>query len=413
MTKLKDVTIKALSEAGRYSDGNNLYLQITKTGSKSWLFMYKWQGKQREMGLGPYPAISLAKAREAANHNKALLLSPTHPQDPMTARDIEKALAKSKPTFGVFALGLISDLESEWRNEKHRSQWKNTLSTYAKPIWQKTIDEIDTTEVLKCLKPIWQTKPETASRVRGRIEKVLNAAKAKGLRSGENPASWRGHLDHLLPSRQKLSRGHHPALPYNEVREFIGLLRSREALSALALEALILCGSRSGELLGVDWQEIDLEHAVWTVPAVRMKTKKDHRVPLTKRVLEILESVKPLSDTTNGPKGYVFKGRDIGKPLSSGAFDRLYKRMEKAGLKSDHFTTHGFRSAFRDWAYEVSSFPREVAEAALSHALGDATERAYRRGDALEKRRLMMEAWANYVEPQSGGANVVQLAKIS
>lgn len=404
MGTLTTKKIESLNEVGRHSDGDNLYFQITKRGSKSWLFMYRWEGKQREMGLGPYPTIGLANAREQAANARKILKNKSNPQDPMKVRKEEREANIEKPTFGLFALDLIATLESEWRNEKHRSQWRNTLTEYAKPIWDKPIDAIETEDVLKCLKPIWQAKPETASRVRGRIERVLDAAKAKGLRIGENPARWRGHLDHLLPKRQKLTRGHHAALAYDDVKGFIASLRGREAIAALGLEFLILCGSRSGEVMGMTWDEIDLTTAVWTVPANRMKAGKEHRVPLTKRALEILEAVKPMSETSEGLKGYVFKGQRNSKPLSNMAFTMLCRRMNETS-----FTIHGFRSAFRDWAYEVSTFPREIAEAALAHSLGDATERAYRRGDAIEKRRLMMESWAQYIEPQNGGANVVQL----
>ena len=397
--KLTDKAVKALSEPGRHSDGGNLYLQITKTGAKSWLFVYRWGSKQKEMGLGPLLSVSLADAREEADKARKALAKGV---DPMAARKAVRDAAQDKPDFGPFAEQVVSDLESQWRNEKHRAQWKYTLKEYGKAIWDMPVDQIDTEAVLSVLKPIWQTIPETASRVRGRIEKVLDAAAAKGLRQGVNPARWRGHLDHLLPKRQKLTRGHHAAMPYDQVSDFVADLRTREAVSACALEFLILCASRSGEVLGMTWDEADLENRVWAIPADRMKAGREHRVPLTDRALAILKKVKPLQ---GADKSYVFPGRG-GRALSVMSLTMQMRRMAQGNV-----TPHGFRSAFRDWAGEVSTFPREIAEAALAHTVGDATERAYRRGDALEKRRLMMDSWAQYIEPKSADRNVVELRK--
>jgi integrase len=265
---------------------------------------------------------------------------------------------------------------------------------------EKPLDEIRTDDVLAALKPIWQTKSETASRLRGRIERVLDAAKARGLRSGENPARWRGHLDHLLPKRQKLTRGHHPALPYLDVPAFVADLRNRETVAALALEFTILNASRTGEVLGAKWDEIDREAAIWTIPRERMKAGREHRVPLTDRGLEILDAVEKVRTGD-----YVFPGQRRGKPLSGMAMEMLLRRM-----KIEKATVHGFRSSFRDWAGECTPFPREIAEAALAHTVGDETERAYRRGDALEKRRKLMAAWAAFCEPKEK-SNVVPLAR--
>jgi integrase len=275
-----------------------------------------------------------------------------------------------------------------------------TLETYATPVWSMPIDEVDTAAVLSVLQPIWQAKPETASRLRGRIEAVLDFAKAHGQREGENPARWRGHLDKLLPKRQKLTRGHHAAMPYRDVPAFLVSLRQREAIAAMALEFLILTAARSGEVLGARWPEIDFEAKVWTVPAARMKGGREHRVPLSGRALAILERLAEVR--TND---WVFPGQRAGAGHSGMALEMILRRMKVEGA-----TVHGFRSAFRDWCGEETSFPREVAEAALAHVAGDATERAYRRGDALEKRRKLMGAWAQYL--QSGaGSNVVRLMR--
>ena len=291
-------------------------------------------------------------------------------------------------------------IETGFRNAKHRSQWRNTLATYTTPIWNKRLAEIETDDVLACLKPIWQAKAETASRVRGRIERVLDAAAARGLRSRDNPARWRGHLANLLPKRQKLARGHHAAMPFVDVPVFVERLREVEGVSARALEFTILTAARSGEVLGARWSKIDLDAKVWTVSAGRMKAAREHRVPLSERAVEILSALAAVKIGD-----YVFPGAKRGSPLSVMALTMVMRRM---GMEA--FTVHGFRSAFRDWAGERTNFPREVAEAALAHVVGDETERAYRRGDALEKRRALMEAWAIFCEPNTSNI-VVPLAR--
>ena len=277
----------------------------------------------------------------------------------------------------------MDGLESQWRNDKHRAQWRMTLKAYAADLRPLTLDAITTERVLGVLQPIWAEKPETASRLRGRLERVLDAAKARGLRTGENPARWRGHLDHLLPKRQKLTRGHHRALPYSDLPAFMAELRDRTAPAARTLEFLILTAARTSEALGARWGEVDLAAKVWTVPAERMKAGRQHRVPLSARAVELLSEARPAD-------AFVFPGIVEGSPLSSGAMERVLDRMGVA------VTVHGFRSTFRDWCGEASTFPRELAEAALAHTVGDETERAYRRGDALEKRRKLMDAWARY-----------------
>ena len=412
---LSDASLRGTMKPGLHSDGNGLYLNVSAKGAKSWVYRYRWEGKLRDMGLGSYPVVTLAKAREAATAQRALFHAGTDPIGQRRRLQAAKVAAKDpNRTFGPFAESLITDLESQWRNAKHRAQWRFTLTEYAKSIWTTPLDEIDTEAVLAVLKPIWQTKPETASRVRGRIEKVLDAATAKGLRSGLNPARWRGHLSHLLSKRQKLTRGHHAAMPYDEVSKFIAALRKRDAVSAYALEFLILTAARSGEVLGMTWEELDVKNKLWIVPANRMKAGREHRVPLTDRALAILDAVRPLSVTGddsqgNEPMGHVFRGAR-GGGLSVMALTMQMRRMGHGDV-----TPHGFRSAFRGWAGEVSSFPTWIAETALAHNVGDATERAYSRGDALEKRRVMMESWASYIASKGdrGGAQHEQRWRLS
>ena len=276
LNKLSAQTVKTARKPGRYADGGNLYLLVDPAGAKRWLFIFRWQGKQREMGLGSLRDVTLAQARERAAAARALLREG---KSPIEAKSISAAPAT--PTFGAFADNLLSTLETGWRNPKHRAQWRMTLTTYAAPLRAKPVDAITTEDLLGVLKPVWTTKPETASRLRGRIEKVLDAAKANGLRSGENPARWRGHLDHLLPKAKKLVRGHHAALPFDDVPAFLTELRARPAVAARALEFTILTAARSGEALGARWDEIDFERAVWTIPKERMKGHREHRVPLS------------------------------------------------------------------------------------------------------------------------------------
>ncbi len=399
LNRLKSKQVESLGP-GRHADGGGLYLDRDEHGRSRWVFMWKRNGKRREMGLGGASgadAVSLAKARDAAEAARKVAKAGG---DPIEARDAALAEPIPVPTFGEVADEFVSSLSPQWRNEKHRAQWAMTLKEYAKPLRSKPVDQIDTPAVLEVLQTVWLEKPETASRLRGRIERVLDAAKAKGFRSGENPARWRGHLDHLLPKRQKLTRGHHAAMPYVEVSGLIAALRAREAVAAYALEFLILTAARSGEVLGATWGEIDLDASIWTVPAVRMKSGREHRVPLSKQAVKLLEAVKPLASDPAKNAIFaelpVFPGQRRGAALSGMSLAMLLRRMKV------NTTVHGFRSSFRDWAGEASTFPRELAEAALAHTVGDATERAYRRGDALEKRRKLMEAWAGYCEPKAG-----------
>lgn len=374
-------TIVGCKEPGIYADGAGLYLRVTGTGAKQWTFLYQWNGKRRELGLGGINSVSLARAREKAAEARALVADGIDPY-------VQKRTRRSVPTFGYAADQFIEMRSEAVRSDKSLARYKRILGEkgYAAALREKPVNQIDTEDVLGVLKPLWGSKPETASLARGYIENVLNACKAKGYRSGENPAAWRGHLDHLLPARQKLSRGHHAAMPFTDVPAFVGELRQRYALAALGLELLILTAARSGEVLLAKWGEFDVEARVWTVPAQRMKAGREHRVPLTKRAITILEELGP-----GEPTDWLMPGQRPGRPLSNMAFEMLMRRMGQ-----NTYTVHGMRSAFRDWAGEKTNFPREIAEAALAHTVGDAAELAYRRGDALEKRRKLMHSWELY-----------------
>ena len=381
----------ATAKPGKYSDGGNLYLIVSPSGSRKWVLRFTWLGRGKEMGLGAAATVSLADARENAASARRKIAQGLNPID-------ERKRTSGVPTFGEMADQVRETLSAGFRNEKHKAQWKSTLATYAAPLSNKPVDTVTTDDVLAILKPIWTTKPETASRVRGRIEKVLDAAKAKGFREGENPARWRGHLDHLLPRPSKLARGHHAAMPYDHVAAFVAGLREQEAIAGLALELCILTAARSGEILGMRWDEIDLDKKIWTVPAHRMKAGREHRVPLSQRATAILVR---LTEQRSGD--FVFAGQRRGEPLSNKALDTMLRRM-----KIENATVHGFRSSFRDWAGNETGYPRELIETALAHVIGNQAEQAYRRSDALEKRRNLMEAWANYCEPKQT-INVVRM----
>jgi integrase len=385
--------VETAAKPGMYADGGGLYLAVGSKTAKSWILRYPFGGKRREMGLGSLDKLALADARIKAEENRGKLARGIDPMD--------KADAPVIPAFGEFSDDYVKTMRPQWRNPKHAAQWAMTLREYAKPIRAKSIDSIGVHDVLAVLKPLWARTPETAERLRGRIENVLDAARAKGFRSGENPARWRGHLDQLLPKRQRLSRGHHAAMPYGDVPAFMAELRSRGALAARALELTILTACRSGEVLHARWREFDLTAGVWTVPAERMKAGKEHRVPLSERALGILGALRPLArDET----AFVFSGRVAGKALSNMGMGMLMRRMGRDGV-----TVHGFRSAFRDWAAECTPFPHEVCEMALAHTIGNKAEAAYRRGDLFDKRRALMDAWALHCEPKAD--NVLMLER--
>lgn len=388
--KLSARTVETVTDPGRYSDGSGLYLVVREGGSRQWFFFYRHGGKRHELGLGRAGkgGASLAEARKLADVQRALVRQGKNPKD---ERKVEKVLAV--PTFGAFSDEYIASHAPKFRNDKHLAQWRMTLGdAYCAVIRSTPIDKIETSDILAVLQPVWNKVPETAARLRGRLENILAAAKARGFRSGENPAAWRGHLKTLLPARQKLTRGHHAALPYDEAPAFIAVLRSRQSLAAVALEFCILTATRSGEVLGARWQEIDLDKKVWTIPAIRMKAGHPHRVPLSPRAVGLLAA---LPRQEGNP--YVFPGNGLAKPLSGMAMTMQLRRMGRRDI-----TVHGFRSSFRDWASEQTSFPHETCEHALAHRVSDKAEAAYRRGDQFEKRRLLMEAWAEYLSVQDG-----------
>jgi integrase len=355
---------------------------------------------QREAGLGSVNAVPLAKAREIAVSFRTAIAEG---RDPIEARQAARADRHGRKTFGDIAKDFLEANGPSWRNAKHAAQWKMTLEVYGKPLWPIPVDKIDTAAILGVLQPIWQAKPETASRLRGRIEAVLDAARVAGHigRNEANPARWKGHLEKLLPKAKKISRGHHAAMLYADVPAFLTRLREREAMAAVALEFLILTAARTGEVLGARWDEIDLAAKLWAVPAVRMKAGREHRVPLSSRALAVLGT---LAEAKTSEGLFIFPGQKQGKPLSNMALEMQLRRL---GVD---VTTHGFRSSFRDWCGDQTSFPRELAEAALAHVVGDRTEAAYRRGDALEKRRKLMDAWAQYLGPDAA-PKVVSIAR--
>jgi integrase len=378
INRLNARAVSTITKRGRHADGGGLYLSISPNGGRRWVFLYRWHGKSTEIGFGSARDVKLARARELAALARAKLAESINPKD--------ATRPSAGATFGECADRVIEAMRPSWRNAKHAAQWEMTLRNYAAPLRLLPADKITTDDVLSVLKPLWNDKSETASRVRARIERVLDAAKAQGLRSGENPARWRGHLDQLLPKRQRLTRGHHTAMSYADVPGFMADLQSRHATAALALEFAVLTAARSGEVLGARWDELDLASSVWTVPAHRMKAGYEHRVPLSRRALKI---VKTLHETRDGD--FVFLGQKPGKSLSVMALEMVLRRM-----KVDAVTVHGFRSSFRDWAAECTNFTNEVCEAALAHVIKNKAEAAYRRGDLFDKRRKLMEAWAVY-----------------
>jgi integrase len=395
------------AKPGRHADGGGLHLLVKESGARSWVYRFMLSGKSRDIGLGAAgpDGISLADARDARD---ALRLKVKVGIDPLEERqrDAAEALAAAQAaqvagiTFKAVAETYIGANEGSWRNDKHRQQWKNTLATYVYPvIGELPVAEVGTAHVLQILEPIWKAKAETASRVRGRMETILDAAKARGYRDGENPARWRGHIAQILPVRSRLTRGHHKAMPYDAIPAFVGALHQREAVAALALEFTILTAARTGEVIGAKWDEVDLDKALWTIPASRMKAGKEHRVPLSPRAVEILKSTQGLR------KEWLFPATKGGS-MSGMAMSMLLRRM-----KVD-VTVHGFRSGFRDWSAECTGYAHEVAEMALAHTIENKVERAYRRGDLFDKRRRLMDDWATYCATiPAAGVNVTPIRK--
>jgi len=388
-------SVEAIKEVGYHTCAKGLYLQVSKQGTKSWLFRYTSPitKKRREMGLGSLDFVSLAEARQLAVDNKRLVIDGKDPIEERKQSQLQKQLEQARNlTFREVAEACITSKSHEWKSAKHAQQWTNSLEAYVFPtLGHLPISEVSTELVLKALDPIWVTKAETASRVRQRIETIWDYGKARNYVSGENPARLKGHLDKILSKTAKVKRVRHfPALPYNEIGSFVKELRTRSGYSALGLEFLILTAARTGEIIGAKWSEIDLEKAVWTIPSERMKAGVEHRVPLSSRAVEILESIT----SNRNPGEYIFSGWKRNTGLSNNAFLALLKKMERSDI-----TTHGFRSCFRDWAAEEAyQFSNETIELALAHSITNKVEAAYRRGDQLERRRELMSEWGNFIE---------------
>jgi integrase len=382
MAKLSARRVATITEPGLYGDGHGLWLQVGPTGGKSWAFRYQLRRRARQMGLGPVDLVPLAEARQKAHEARRLLFEGI---DPLERRKEQSKPAPAATTFRSCAERYMAAHEAGWRNDKHRMQWSSTLRDYAYPlIGDLPVATIDTAAVMQVLEPIWSAKPETAGRVRGRIESVLSWATVAGYRQGDNPARWRGHLDQLLPAKLKVRRvRHHAAMPYRELPAFMAELRGQPGAAARALELTILCATRTGETLGATWYEIGGD--LWTIPGERMKGGRQHRVPLSPAAVTLLEALPRDGE-------HLFPGQRRGKPLSNMAMAMLLRRMGHGEI-----TVHGMRSAFRDWAAEVAHAPREVAEAALAHAISNEVEAAYQRGDLLERRRELMGQWAAYL----------------
>ena len=400
---LTAIAISKLTKPGRYAVGDGVYLQITSKRGRSWVFRFEreYGGKRRgrHIGLGPCSLVSLAEAREKGRENRKLLLNGIDPLDHKKAlrRQALEAAAKNV-TFRECAGLYIAGYEASWDNAVHRRQWCATLDAHVHPVIGKLpVASVDTALVVKVLEPIWTSRPQTASRVRGRIESILDWAKVRGYRSGENPARWRGHLDHLLPAHRRLARvKHHAALSFTDVPGFMPDLRAREGNTARALEFTILTAARVSEVLGARWDEVSGD--VWTIPASRMKGRREHRVPLSTHALGLLKALPRTSE-------YVFPGAR-GQIANNGP-RKLLRRMGRSDI-----TVHGFRSSFRDWAAETTHYPNHVVEMALAHAIPNAVEAAYRRGDLFEKRRKLMEAWAAYcAKIETDAGKVVALAR--
>jgi integrase len=388
LQRLTALAVNRVSKPGLYADGGGLYLRVGRNGSKRWAFRFMLNGRQHEMGVGGLNKVSLADARKKASDARLLLSGGRNPLIHKHEKETERAAEKARSmTFDQCAEVYISAHEVAWKNEKHRQQWRNTLATYVSPVFGLIpVQEVDTDHILRAIEPIWTKKTETARRLRGRIEVILDWAKVRGYRTGENPARWRGHLSHLLPARTKVRLvKHHAALRYAEIPTFMKELRETEGKSAAALEFLILTAARTSEAIYAHWREIDMKHETWTVPAERMKARREHRVPLSPPAIAVLKGAKELKGD------YVFPGRTPARPLSNMALLMTLGRMNRGEI-----TAHGFRSTFRDWAAERTNFPNEVVEAALAHAIESKTEAAYRRTDFFERRRQLMDDWAEY-----------------
>lgn len=397
---LSAMAVKAATTPGYYFDGNGLYLQVANGGSKSWVLRYAVNKRQREMGLGSLVTFTLAEARDRATKYRQMIADGLDPIDERRNALLIKRMAEANViTFAAAAEKYIAANKSSWRNDKHQDQWRNTLTTYAEPvIGDMSVALVTTAHIMRILEPIWTTKTETATRVRGRVEKVLDWAKVQGYRTGDNPAAWRGHLSEALPKPSKVAVGkHHAALPWAEIGAFMAELKAMPGIAARALELIILCGTRTSEALNSTWSEFDLDAGLWVIPRERMKSFREHRVPLSEPAIRILRALQHVG-------AFVFPGAKEGTPLSNMSCLAVLKRMGRPDL-----TVHGFRSTFRDWISESTAYPRDVAEAALAHTIEDKSEAAYRRGDLIEKRRALMSDWANYCAAVRVPAGVVTI----
>lgn len=422
MQKLSAREVEKKSASGLYGDGGGLTLQITKAGVKSWLFRYMIDGKARAMGLGPTHTVSLAKARQKAAEAREMLVDGIDPLEAKARRMQAEKLAKARHmTFDQCASAYIQAHRPSWKNAKHADQWTNTLATYVSPIiGSLPVADVDTALIVKVLTQrdgkeatFWETKTETASRVRGRIESVLGWATTSGLRSGDNPARWKGHLENLLATISKAQRTeNHPSLAWNRIGAFVEALRTREGIAARAVEFAILTASRSGEVRGARWSEIDLEAKVWTIPAQRMKAKREHEVPLSDAAVKLLEGLPRVKGVD-----LVFPGTK-GQPLSDMSLTAVLRRMNAdtpvwTDKDGKTITVHGFRSTFRMWAAESTNYPREVAEHALAHQLPDLVERAYQRGTMFKKRAALMNEWATFCAREACAGEVVPINRVA
>ena len=405
--KLTALKVARLTEPGMHPDGAGLYLQVTGAGAKSWIYRFSLHGRPREMGLGSAVAVSLLDARTKADDCRRLRERGIDPIEAKKAARAQVAFDVAQALlFKDAAAAYIAAHRAGWRNKKHAQQWVNTLATYAEPVLGAVpVQAIDTALVLKVIEPIWATKTETASRVRNRIEAILDWASARGNRVGENPARWRGHLAKLLPAPTKVKRvRHHPALPYDDVPAFFTALRKRRGVAARALELTILTAARTSETTGATLGEFNTAKKTWTVPPERIKGGREHRKPLPKQACEVIAQMQAQRDP-DFP--YLFPGGERGEPLSENAMLEVLDRMGFG-----HVTVHGFRSSFKDWAAECTNYPNEISEMALAHVIGDKTEAAYRRGDLFEKRQRLMDDWATYLhEPESGSAGQGRFAE--
>ena len=393
--RLTALQVAKLSKPGLYGDGGGLTLQITPAGVKSWLHRYMIGGKSFAMGLGPTHTVDLAEARRKALEGRRLLLDGVNP---LLARNQQQVAAKlaetNMMTFDQCAEAYIQAKKPSWKNAKHAKQWSSTLKTYASPVFGAApVADVDTGLVVKCLAPIWESKTETATRVRGRIESVLGWATTSGYRTGENPARWKGHLENLLATISKVRRTkNHPALPWQQAGAFVHALRAQAGVAALALEFLVLTACRSGEVRGALWAEFDLDGRLWTIPAARMKGAREHQIPLSDPAVRILAALPKDSDIVfPGTKGQALSDMSL-----TAVVRRMGRRHDWVDADGARVTVHGFRTTFRMWAAEMTNYPREVAEHSLAHQLPDAVERAYQRGSQFTKRTSLMSDWAVY-----------------